>query len=231
MRASIHAAFFAVAFAATCQGQGPSIEIPSEIKATGRWVRLSPKTDAVGVLYVALDGEEAFPSEELKDPRRFLFDTKGLNGRYRFAAIGASATGELVRVDFVVIVGNGPTPTPPGPGPMPPDPKPPDPAGVVKFLVVVEETADATAARGIYLADLTLAARLKDKGIKIRVVDKDVVGTDGKPPADVARFIADARDKPLARVYLVDEKGKTIFAGNMPADPARLIELLSRFGG
>jgi hypothetical protein len=128
--------------------------------------------------------------------------------------------------------GPGPGPQPdPGPTPPPPPPPPPPPTTAVKYVVVVEETADAAADRGAYFADGALQARLKSKGLVWRAVDKDAVDSKGQPPADVARFLTEGKGHPLPRLTLVDGKGRTLFAGNMPEDPAKLLDLLSKYGG
>jgi hypothetical protein len=61
------------------------------------------------------------------------------------------------------------------------------------------------------------------------VVDKDVVGADGKPPADVVPFLNDAKAKALPMVYLVDLKGKTVHSEPVPATPAAMIALLKQW--
>ena len=128
-----------------------------------------------------------------------------------------------------------PTPIPPGPTPGPDDngPKPP-PTPVVPqayYVVVVEETGLAVAERGAFFADAALAARMQDKGHRFRVVDQNVVGPDGKPPADVARFLTAAAGKTLPRAFLVDQKGKAVWSGDLPKAPAALVELLQKYGG
>lgn len=96
----------ALATASAAVAGPPALKIPEEVRATQQYVRFDPETDAKGVIYIGLSGVEAFPSEELKDPRRFLLDTRGLaEGRYGFAAVGAGATGEQTRVNFTVVVG------------------------------------------------------------------------------------------------------------------------------
>lgn len=115
-----------VAFAAP-----PSLEVPAEITPSGEYARFTPKTDAVAITYVGLSGVDAFPSEELRDSRRFLLPTRGLAaGRYRFAAVAASKDGEQTRADFTVVVGSAPKPPAPGPGPV-------DPAPSGKFYFVI----------------------------------------------------------------------------------------------
>ncbi len=97
--------------------------IQDEVKPTGQYVTLQPKTEAKAITYIGLSGIDPIPSAFLKDARWFLLDTRGLSkGRYRFAAVG-SLDDEHVRVDFSVVVGEpGPAPgpdPPPGPGPGP----------------------------------------------------------------------------------------------------------------
>lgn len=134
-------------------GQPPALEIPSEVRPAGQYCTLVPKTDAVSVSYVGLSGLDPVPSSLLKDARTFLLDTRGLAvGRYRFAAVGASKTGEQARADFDVVIGT-PPPTPPGPtppGPVPPGPLPDGAFGLMKasrdgFAAVVNPPAGAAA--------------------------------------------------------------------------------------
>jgi hypothetical protein len=218
-------------------GQPPSLVIPAEVRPSGQYVRFSPQTDAVAVAYVGLSGLDAFPSEDLKDSRRFLLDVYGKPaGRYGFAAIASSKTGEQVRADFVVVIGNVPPgpapvpPVPPGPGPKP-DPTP-DPIAAGKlYVVIIEETRNAVITRGVWFADRQLKAAMDSKGHKWRVVDQNVTNAEGQTPADVKRFIEDAKTKTLPMLYLVNENGKTVFSGAAPVDVSRLLELLTKFGG
>lgn len=125
--------------------------------------------------------------------------------------------------------GPKPDPIPPGPTPVPPGPTPPKPTAA-KFLVIIEETAEAAAGRGALLTDKAFAAQLQARGMKARVVDKDAVGPDGRPPADVARFITDAKAKGLPRVYLLDKDGKEVYSGNAPDTALKLVALLEKYG-
>lgn len=123
-----------------------------------------------------------------------------------------------------------PPPIPPGPGPTPD----PDVLTASKlWIVIVEETGEAVAGRGAMLADPTLAAYMRSKGHKFRVVDKDVVGTDGKPPADVLRFLQAAKGNPLPQAFLVDEKGRTRQSFNITANmkAADLLAALKKYEG
>jgi hypothetical protein len=111
----------ALMMAAPAVAAPPTLKVPEEILAKEQYVRFTPETNAKSVVYVGLSGIDPFPSEELKDSRRFLLNTRGLpEGRYAFAAVAASETGEQVRANFVVVVGTPPKPdpvVPPTPGP------------------------------------------------------------------------------------------------------------------
>ncbi len=143
-----------------------------------------------------------------------------------------NAKGELrVVVEPAVPLPPGPIPPIP-PDPIPPTPDPPKPAVKPWGIVVVEETADAVATRGAFFASPQLSKYLTDHGLKFRAVDKDVVGPDGKPPADVARFLADAKARKLPMAYLVDVKGGLIAGVPLSADstPADVIKILEGGG-
>ena len=147
-----------------------------------------------------------------------------------FLPVGAKDAGEAVRKTLEV---TEPEDCEKRPKPDPkPDPTPePDNSPAKLFVVVIEETGEAVAGRGAFFTDATLAARFKDKGHRFRVVDKDVIGADGKPPADVKRFLDAAKSKPYPSVFLVDEKGKTRVQTKVPETPADMIELLKKYGG
>jgi hypothetical protein len=111
MRRCCLTGFTLVLAALAVRAEPPSLKIDSEHRPTGQYVRFTPDTDAKSVIYVGLDGIDPFPSEELKDSRRFLLNTRGLApGRYRFAAVAAGATGEQTRADFAVMIGPVPDP-------------------------------------------------------------------------------------------------------------------------
>jgi hypothetical protein len=117
-----------------------------------------------------------------------------------------------------------PVPVPPSPGPKPA----PTPAALWGF-VVVEDTAEAVAGRGAMLTDPALAALMKAKGYRYRVVDRDVQGPDGSPPADVAPCLNAARGKTLPQVFLIDSKGAIVLQSNL-TDAAGLVSLLKQWG-
>ena len=125
--------FFAASLSALAAP--PTLDVPPEVRPAGGYVRFTPKTDGVSVTYVGLSGVESFPSEELKDGKRFLLPTQNLkDGRYKFAAVAAGKGGEQTRADFVVIVG-APPEVAPDPKPKPKDPATPPTTGLY-FLIV-----------------------------------------------------------------------------------------------
>jgi hypothetical protein len=105
----------------------PKLSIPEEVKgAPGSWVVVSPDTTAKAVLYIGLDGLAAFPSSELRDPRKLVVFTPQQGGRWRFVAVGTLGD-ELATATFTVVSGDAPPPGP-SPGPSPgPTPGPTDP--------------------------------------------------------------------------------------------------------
>lgn len=124
-------------------GVPPSLEIPAEIRPTGQYVILLPKTEAVAITYIGLSGIDPMPSVLLKDPRTFALDVRGLKeGKYVFAAIGSKAD-DHTRVDFSVVIGERPdvvTPTDPN---HPPVPQPGKPLAGLRVLVL-QETSPST---------------------------------------------------------------------------------------
>jgi len=110
------AVFAALGFA------GPPLKIPSDLKPVAGYVRFTPETTAKSVVYIPLDAAYPFPSEELKDPRRFILPVIGLkDATYRFAAVGTLDDEQTVAF-FSVTIGKGGTapvdpPTDPAPTP------------------------------------------------------------------------------------------------------------------
>lgn len=147
------------------------------------------------------------------------------SGRVELLIVPTGATsGDVIRRTVDVTVGSSPQPTPK----PPPDPTP-APVNLWGF-VVVEDTSEAVAARGAMLADPTLAALLKSKGYRWRIVDKDVAGADGKPPVDVAPCLTAAKGKPLPQLFLIDTKGN-IVAQSTLTGAAQVVDLLKKYGG
>ena len=128
----------ALLMAASALAQPPSIEIPAEVRPSGQYVTFQPKTDAVSVTYVGLDGIDPVPNSLLSSPTAFLLDVFGKPAKkYRFVAVAAGKDGKQTRVDFVVPIGTPTTdPGQPGlpvPGQPPTQPPPTTPAPTAKY--------------------------------------------------------------------------------------------------
>lgn len=156
------------------------------------------------------------------------------NGRCELLVIPQGVTDEKTikrrRLDVATEVVPVPNPDP-NPDPKP-KPDPDTPATPTKlWVVIVEETAEAASNRGAMLSDSKLIDRMNQKQHRFRVVDKDVVGPDGKPPQDIARFLDKAKGKPLPQLFLVDEKGHPRYSGDLPKSAAELLALIQKVGG
>ncbi len=213
-------------------------QLPPPVTAKpGEVVRFSvPSLDGQDLGFVAAWADvNAAQVDELRPTpgqRRFLFvGTKAGVYPLVFWSKGEAAGATL----FVTVAAGGkpdPRPDPDvivNPDNDPPKPPPQEPSRL--FVVVVDETEALSKDRGRLLNDKALAARFAEKGHTLRSVDKDVVGPDGKPPADVSRFLSRANGKPYPQVFLVDEKGKTRVQADLPADPAKLLDLIKQAGG
>jgi len=156
----------------------------------------------------------------------------GKSGRCELLIVptGIKTEAEVIRRLIDANTGPQPPPIPPKPDP---DPKP-DPVVWPEsplIVVVIEETEQASNGRGAFFADAALTARMVEKGHKWRAVDQNVVGPDGRPPADIVRFLEAAKGKSLPQVFLVDGKGKTRHQGDCPAKASDLIAQLKKVGG
>jgi hypothetical protein len=224
----------------------PHIKIDPEIRPTGQYVSFVPDTDAVSILYVGLDGVDPLPSALLKDPRTFVLDTRGLaQGRYRFAAVGASAEGQQARTDFAVVVGT-PGPTPPGPtppGPTPPGPTPPGPtpspiAAEGLHVLMLYESADLStmpkeqlnamrSAETMDYLNKTCPKEGSPAAPAWRIWDKDLNASN----EDQVWKNALGRAHPTMPWIVLGSKEKGGFEGPLPKTQADLTALLKKYGG
>lgn len=206
----------------------------AELKVTGettvaahKMVRLTVTGADDAALIWDFDKEDLIDVEE--EGNRLLFT--GPPGTYKLKCRAvrvkdSKASVETVRV--TVVIGKG---VPPKPDP---DIKPtPDPVPVVGsiWILVIEETSMASDSRGRFFSNAALAARLKAKSHKYRVVDKDVVGPDGRPPRDLAPWLEKAKAKTLPALWLINSAGDVLFEGDMVRTPQDLIKILDKIGG
>lgn len=195
------------------------------VPIAGDQVRVTAKTDTgVTVKWTVIgDWQHTYDT----DGKSIIVVCK--SARFDILAITVNEKSELS--EFVTLTFNG------GTSPFPPGPPGPTPTPIVTpaklRIVIVEETADATAGRGAMFADLKLSARMKERGHSWRVVDQNVTGPDRKtPPADVVEFLDASKGKALPQIYLVDEAGTTRYKGDWgKKTAAELILLLSQWGG
>jgi hypothetical protein len=204
-----------VASAGLALADPPKMNFPPELRPGGQYAELLPDTDAVSVSYVGLSGVEPLPGRWLSDKRVFLLDTRGLKeGRYLFAAVGASKTGEQARTDFAVVVGRpGPAPVPPGPTPPDPTPPPDDPLlPGVRAAIGADQSptklADAAALAAVYRS-------LAERGVTAAAV---------KTAADLAAVIEAARrERVKDRLPAVREIFGGDFEQYVPAEPTAVL--------
>lgn len=208
----------------------PSLEIPAEVRPSGQYVRLLPKTDAEGVAYIGLSGLDPFPSEELEEKRKFILDTRGLAvGRYKFAAIAWSGA-DRTRFDFDVVVGE----PPPGPGPEPPKPEPPgpqpDPNAPLKVLILYDKQAPNDGWQDV------LGSREVEDYLNAKCGKDGFYSFDDKPTFTNlpqawkeihGECVKSFKDKP--RVYFI--RGTAIKAADLPDTVPAAMALLKQFGG
>ena len=210
----------------------PTLDIKDSYQATSAgYVAFKPATTAVSILYIGLSGQEPFPMDVIGgNPLAFVLFTRGLpDGAYKFAAVASSATGEQLRKDFVVVVGNSPTPVPPGP--VPPGPTPPGPTptpGAKVWLVTVDETANRTEAIGRLMADYDFWKSLESAGHKWRHFDAS------DPQVKSRGYDADLTKAGVTGpgLILIDQAtGKVLGAVALPNDKAGVSAYLKQIVG
>lgn len=139
--------------------------------------------------------------------------------------VGAKSAADVIRRSLEVDAGHGPQPPPK------PDPKP-DPVVTEgkRWILIIEETADATPSRGKLVTDPVLFDRIKAKGHVWRIADVNVVDASGKPPADLKPYIDRAAGK-TPRLFIVAPDGTVLVDEPCPADAVGVLALLTKSGG
>lgn len=208
--------------------------LPAELTVT-REVTVRTSLRAKAYVWVVTDGVAIVPRLVRDNGRAVTFDHRP-GSRY-FVAVTALAEDGTEQAESTVIgvvdpPGPGPQPNPgPRPDPVPPpDPRPdPPPANWTPWgIVVIEETSEAAAARGAMLANRDLAALIRERKLAVRIVDKDVRTPAGSPPADIARFLEQAKTKSLPRVWLVDTAGVPRAETEVPKAPTDFLAWLKK---
>jgi hypothetical protein len=211
----------------------PTLTVPADkLKPVAGYVRFTPDTTAKAVTYVPLDDAYPFPSEELRDGRRFVLPVAGLkDGRYRFVAVG-TLNDEQTATAFEVVIGGGAVDDKKDDG----TPKPP-PGKVSNLrLAVVSESSALTGRKAEFYADKPLAdywASRKWDGVWW--IDPQVKDpATGQMPAKWKLYADRAASLKLAdAVFLVDrDTGEILYEGAPPKTPADLLQLIkTKTGG
>ncbi len=226
--------------AATPQPQEePRIIAPNEVAAGDLVVLRTEVPDGAGLSW-AISPAEAVAMFYIDSDKRTAVFASRTKGTYIFA-LAVAVDGKATCLIHVLNNGLGPGPEPePEPDPEPdPEPEPnPDPGK--RFVMVVGETADRTAAQAATL--MGLRDYLQTKKHEYRFVDPDIVGRDGKMPewyAGYVKYIDAAKEKngDVSAWLLVGElsaDGKTasgIWVAPLPATAAAAIESVKQRGG
>lgn len=175
-----------------------------------------------------------------RNPAKFKFIVWAKEaGTYEVVLMINGATADLppeetARVKIVVTQPgpkpSPPVPVPPGPTPVPvpPTPVPPAPVAAQRlYLMVVEETAQASQNRAAYLTDKALTARIKERGHVARLIDQNTTPVT----ADIKPYLDKAKGQKLPRLFIVKLTGGVLWEGDLPATPADFIALIAKFGG
>lgn len=138
----------------------------------------------------------------------------------------------IAESDVKVVIDSGVLPNPqPDPSPNPT----PNPTPVVDlkeaYLLVIEETSDATEKRGKWLSHQGLQSYVKGKKWRAVVVDKDVKDGDGNIPANFKPWLDKTSGKKLPYSFLFSKKGTIAWEGNLPETPDDFLKQLKKLGG
>ena len=229
-----------VLWATLAQAEPPKLEIPAEIRPTGQYVTLLPKTDSAAITYIGLSGIDPLPSALLRDPRTFVLDSRGLKeGRYLFAAVG-SLKDEHTRVDFSVVVGNSPVVV----NPTDPNPQVPQPGVPLTGLrvLILKESSPSTALPKSQVEALEspeVLSYLDSKAMdsngqrRWRKLDPNVSMANLPPIWGAMRAAAQVvGDQPWVVVAgSVGGTEKVVFQGPYPQDKESALAFLKRWGG
>lgn len=130
----------------------------------------------------------------------------------------------FLEIEVVVQVGDDPNPDPPKPNP----PVPPESGKV--WIIVIEETKDASASRGVLMTEKSLSDYVKSKGHTVIVADKDIVDKSGETPKSLHPYIVYAKAEGLPMAFFVNESGDVLYKGSVPETPAKFLDLLKKVG-
>ncbi len=159
-------------------------------------------------LVVPPEYDERFKRFELKDGRTILVFASREKLKVWILFVAFSDGQPTIAVHEFV---NDAAPEPdPNPGPTPT----PDQLTKPYFFLWIEESEERAQQQAAIALDKAVRDALAKDGHKIRIVDKEIVDENGRPPADLQPWIALAKDRGLPRLIIVGANSKYI---EMPA--------------
>ncbi len=211
-----------------------SVSLPSEIQAMrGEWIVIAPDKIDGGAPRWRLDPSLTEVRLDLLFPPEVVKTLKGKVVRAskdgRFKVECWNAKGDLasdIAVCWIQVGDVNPSPDPT------PDPKPGPVVSQKLWVVVIEETADASESRAAFFKSAALGERMVAKGHRLRVMDKDLVDASGTQPTWAKAYIGRSAGKTLPYVILTDMSGKLVAEQSfvMPS-PESIIAFLTKWGG
>jgi hypothetical protein len=202
-------------------GPGLTLELPKELQAeAGALVLIEARTSGKAVRWAALDdGLQLVPGRLLASPL-VAVAVAARPGAYRVLAVAGA--GDELSEPAVCTLRVGPKSEPFRPPPARP---------AKAWLVIVEETAEASPRRGALLGNAEVRAYLAARGWGLRVADQDVKDASGAAPADLLPYLSRAKGQRLPRLFVVGSDRRLLYEGDLPATPGALLSLLKGIGG
>lgn len=172
------------------------------------------------------EGVTAEPFTAVVDGRLVLLIQADTPGVYWFVLAVPGADGKGIDgAEFELQVGE--------PTPAPPDIDPPDPipGPGPKFVLVLEESGNRTPGQAATM--MGLRAWLLASEHQWRMLDKDVVGPDGKTPEWLVPYLEAAKDQPLPALLIsqpTEAGAGAIAVKALPESVAAAIEAVTKGG-
>jgi len=93
--------------------------------------------------------------------------------------------------------------------------------------VVVEDTAQAGQARGMFFGSSKLRSFLRNSGLHYAILSTAVEGPDGTVPASVKKYLDAVAGKALPQLFQTDDSGVILAQVNCPLDPDAFVALFA----
>lgn len=191
-----------------------------KVETTGKKVAwINPQSDLMDLETMTEDGKTIILAVDQSVPHNTVFKI------FCYTAAGDLPSQPVI---ILILVQNQRVIPPPPPNPDPPTPNPPLNKG---WLIIIEETANATTTRAKLLSDIALQTYLKEKAWTVRISDQNAVDEFGNVTTDLAPYIERSKGKTLPQMYLVDQAGNVRLETSLPASPADVLQVLKKAGG